>query len=308
MSESQTPLQVFTKARHCLKRGDHDQAIRLLSLLEREGHDSPKVLEALAVAQSLAGEHEVAIETLERCLQKEPERISTLVNLGAVSNRMHDYRGAISWLNRAILIDWRSAESYYNMGVAWLKLKDFGQAKQMLQEAIRQQPAMIEAWYNLGLVFLKSGNYQLAASWFRKVLGEKPRHEKARRGLNESESQLQETASPASFLDRLGPQHAAEQPGESHRRPLSHHDLESLRSCGMEIDEAAKHLNEWFEASAEDLVRELRRRISSIRASQQFMDFRDKVATELAQADALSRRLQTAHNRLQSMQAQTADQ
>lgn len=295
-------------ARQCLKKGDHEQAIRLLSLLEREGHDSPKVLEALAVAQSLAGEHEVALETLERCLQKEPERVSTLVNLGAVSNRMHDYRGAIGWLNQAIRVDWRSAESYYNLGVAWLRLKDFGQAKQMLQEAIRLQPSMVEAWYNLGLVFLKSGNYQLAASWFRKVLGEKPRHEKARRGLNEAESQLQANASPATFLDSLGPQHAAEQTGESHRRQLSHHDLESLRSCGMEIDEAAKHLNEWFEAPAEDLVRQLRRQITSIRPTKQFLEFRETVVTDLAQADALSRRLQTAHNRLQMMHSQNTEQ
>ncbi|MBI1310743.1 tetratricopeptide repeat protein [bacterium] len=302
MSDTQTAQQVFARARQCLKKGDLDQAIRLLSVLEHEGHNAPKVLEALAVAQSLTGEHEVAIETLERCLQKQPDRISTLVNLGAVCNRMHDYRRAIEWLNQAIRIDWRSTEAYYNLGVAWLKLKDFGQAKQMLQEAIRLQPDMIEAWYNLGLVFQKSGNVQLAASWYRKVLAEKPRHEKARRGLKEAEACLEEIHSPASFLDRLGPQEAESIAAD--RRPLTHHDLESLRSCGLEIGEAAKQLGEWFDAPAESLVRQVRRQITSIRASKACFDFRNDLAIELASANTLLRRLEAACERLQRQQSQ----
>jgi len=298
MGETQTAQQVFARARQCLKKGDHRQAIRLLTVLENEGLDSPKVLEALAVAQSLAGEHELAIETLERCLQKRPDRISTLVNLGAVCNRLHDYRRAIEWLNQAIRIDWRSAESYYNLGVAWLKLKDFGQAKQMLQEAIRLQPAMIEAWYNLGLVFQKSGNFQLAASWYRKVLGEKPKHDKARRGLREVESRLEETSNPVAFLNGLGPQAVKPLPSDSECRPLSHHDLESLRSCGQEIGEAARSLGEWFDSPADSLVRQLRKQITGIRPTKAFLDFRSSVSTDLATASALSRRLENAYDRL----------
>ncbi len=304
MSDTQTAHQVFARARQCLKKGDHRQAIRLLSALESQGHDSPKVLEALAVAQSLEGEHEVAIETLERCLQKQPDRISTLVNLGAVCNRRHDYRRAIEWLNKAIRIDWRSAESYYNLGVAWLKLKDFGQAKQMLQEAIRLQPAMIEAWYNLGLVFQKSGNNQLAASWFRKVLGERPKNEKARRSLNEVEARLEEARDPAAFLDRLGPQTVGHLEAEADRRPRSHYDVESLRSCGLEIGEAARSLGNWFDAPADSLVRQLRRQITSIRPTKTFLDFRRSLATELTTASALGHRLKTAYGRLQRQQGE----
>jgi tetratricopeptide (TPR) repeat protein len=305
MGETQTAQQVFSRARQCLKKGDHRQAIRLLTVLETEGHDSPKVLEALAVSQSLAGEHELAIETLERCLRKQPDRVSTLVNLGAVCNRLHDYRRAIEWLNKAIRIDWRSAESYYNLGVAFLKLKDLGQAKQMLQEAIRLQPAMIEAWYNLGLVFQKSGNFQLAASWYRKVLGERPKHEKARRSLREVEACLEESANPAAFLKRLGPQAFKALPSESESRSLSHHDLESLRSCGLEIAEAARSLCEWFDSPADTLVRQLRKQITSIRPTKSFLDFRSSLATDLATASALSRRLENAYKRLERQQTQS---
>ncbi len=302
MSDTQTPQQLFSRARQCLKKGDHHQAIRLLSVLDSQGHDSPGVLETLAVAQSLAGEHESAIETLERCLRKEPDRISTLVNLGAVCNRRHDYRRAIEWLNKAIRIDWRSAESYYNLGVAWLKLKDFGQAKQMLQEAIRLQPAMIEAWYNLGVVFQKSGNHQLAASWFRKVLSEKPKHEKARRSLHDAEARMEEARDPAVFLDRLGPQSVEGLETDSGRRPRSYYDIESLRSCGLEIGEAASSLGDWFETPADSLVRQLRRQIASIRPTTAFLDFRRNLTTELTAATALINRLETACDRLQRQQ------
>jgi hypothetical protein len=50
MSDTQTPQQLFSRARQCLKKGDHHQAIRLLSVLDSQGHDSPGVLETLAVS------------------------------------------------------------------------------------------------------------------------------------------------------------------------------------------------------------------------------------------------------------------
>jgi len=305
MTDSPSPETLFATARQHLRKGEHTTAVPLLKQLVKQGCDSPKVLETLGVACSLAGHFDEAVQWLQDCLRKEPDRVSAYVNLGAICNRHGDYHNAIDWLNQALRLQWRSAEACYNLGIAYLKLKDHNQARTMLKEAVRLQPEMLEAWQNLGKVHLETGNHQLAASCFRKVLSIRPDHAKARAGLQMAEAGVVQVTRALDTRVISSLQEQAEQSRRSAPRAqrYSNYDLATFNSCGLEIERAARQLREWLDQYGTYMVSGMRKHVmSGIRHSRQFLEFRDDFKSRIEQARHLETALQTVIQRFREYQ------
>jgi len=310
MARSTDPDTAFAQARKYIRGGKHAKAIALLTALSRHGYDQPKVLETLAVAHSMSGEYEVAVDSLEAAIVQSPDRTSAYVNLGAVYNRLGQYDRAIDRLNQAIRIDWRCVEAYYNLGISYRRMKDYGQAKAMFQEAIRLRPDMLDAWHNLATVFLETSNAPMAASWFRKVLKQKPDHAKAKKGLRAAEARLQELdRSPErSAGDGHGPPatdkaEPSQVPVSRPLKTLSYQDRITIRSCGMEIEQATGRLLEWFLTDGESLLQGLRRQLSSgIKRNKATFQFCDEMRSGSEAESVMAAKLEQAVVKLDDYQ------
>lgn len=305
MTDSPSPETLFATARQHLRKGEHTTAVPLLKKLVEQGFDSPKVLETLGVACSLAGHFDEAVQWLQDCLRKEPDRVSAFVNLGAICNRHGDYHNAVDWLNQALRLQWRSAEACYNLGIAYLKLKDHNQARTMLKEAVRLQPEMLEAWQNLGKVHLETGNHQLAASCFRKVLSIRPDHAKARTGLQMAEAGVVQVtrALDTQLISSLQEQAEQSRPPAPRAQRYSNYDLSTFNSCGLEIERAARQLRAWLDQYGTSMVSGMRKHVmNGIRHSRQFLEFRDDFKSRIEQARHLEAVLQTVIQRFREYQ------
>jgi tetratricopeptide (TPR) repeat protein len=161
------------------------------------------VHEGLATIFFLKGTYEDAVKHFERVTRLDPRRGPAWVNLGAVYNRMGNYQKAAEVLRRAVQIEKKSAPAYYNLGIAYKHLKQWAMAVPAYREAIRLDPKMADAYLNLGNVYVAMKNLPQAASHYRKALQIDPNLERAKRGLEKAEAELQAGKEKISPFGRL---------------------------------------------------------------------------------------------------------
>jgi tetratricopeptide (TPR) repeat protein len=215
MADSLTIEEYCKIARGHLKEGRLDDAVAAFAQAARLNELDPDVHEGLATAYYLKQDYQAAIQHFERVTRLDPRRGSAWINLGAVYNRVSNYQKAAEVLRRAVQIERKSGIGYYNLGYAYKHLKQWALAVPAYREAIRLEPRMADAYLNLGNVYVAMKNFAQAASHFRKALDLEPGQERAIRGLEKAEAELEEAKNKASPFGRLVAPPAAEPAGSA---------------------------------------------------------------------------------------------
>lgn len=186
-----------------LKAGRLDDALAAFAEAERINELDADIHEGLATAHYLKNNYDAAIQHFERVTRLDPRRGAAWVNLGAVYNRVANYQKAAEVLRRAVQIEKKSSAGYYNLGIAYKHLKQWAMAVPAYREAIRLDPKMADAYLNLGNVYVAMNNFAQAASHYKKALDLKPGLERARRGLEKAEAELEVAKNKSSPFGRL---------------------------------------------------------------------------------------------------------
>lgn len=186
-----------------LKAGRLDDALAVFQEAERLNELDADVHEGLATIHYLKLAYDEAIRHFERVTRLDPRRGAAWINLGAVYNRKGDYQKAAEVLRRAVQIEKKSSAGFYNLGIAYKHLKQWAMAVPAYREAIRLDPKMADAYLNLGNVYVAMKNFAQAASHFRRALELKPGLERARRGLEKAEAELDAAKKKTSPFGRL---------------------------------------------------------------------------------------------------------
>src|SRR5579863_751907 len=176
--------------RQHLKAGRLDDSIAAFQAARQINDLDPELHESLATAHFLKQDYDAAALHFERVTRLDPRRGATWINLGAVYNRMGDYQKAAEVLRRAVQIEKKSGIAYYNLGIAYKHLKQWNLAVPAYREAIRLEPRMADAYLNLANVYTAMKNFVQAASNYKKALDLNPDLERARRGYERAEAEL----------------------------------------------------------------------------------------------------------------------
>lgn len=139
-----------------------DEAIAILEPLVEEFPESSRLLGALGVALSTAGDLEDAAEALEHAVECDETNNSALANLGVVYERLRDYRRAIEMYDRAqdqgADIDWllqRKANVQSEMG-------DTKAAKSTLRRYLSLAPDDAAEWIALAILHSDESEFDRA--------------------------------------------------------------------------------------------------------------------------------------------------
>jgi tetratricopeptide (TPR) repeat protein len=310
MAKNTTSFEDLCEAgRQHLKAGRSEEAIaafedaRQINDLDAELHDG------LATAHFMRHDYEAAVRHFERVTRLDPRRGATWINLGAVYNRMGNYQKSAEVLRRAVQIEKRSSIAYYNLGIAYKHLKQWALAVPAYREAIRLEPKMADAYLNLGNVYTAMKNFAQAASNYKKALDLDSTLERARRGLERAEGELNASKNARSPFGRLvkaepAPASAPEPPPASQEltEEARRHDRQVLHGLVAQIEREFAEVIEALSKNLDPAVHTLNKMltqplsphsvsITKAEALEHFVEARALYAPRLAQFQKTLRQL-----------------
>jgi tetratricopeptide (TPR) repeat protein len=315
MTNSLSFADLCQTGREHLKAGRLDEAVALFEDARQINDLDADLHDGLATAHFLRQDYEAAVKHFERVTRLDPRRGATWINLGAVYNRMGNYQKAAEILRRAVQVEKKSSVAYYNLGIAYKHLKQWALAVPAYREAIRLEPRMADAYLNLGNVYTAMKNFVQAASNYKKALDLNPDLERARRGFERAEAELNASKSARSPFGRLvkpDPTPATRNPAAESRelteverqldRQVLHglviqleRDLaEVLESLSKNLDPAIRTLNKMLTQSLSPHGVS----ITKAEALENFVDARAVYAPRLAQLQKALRQLRDHEARL----------
>ncbi|MCC6360129.1 MAG: tetratricopeptide repeat protein [Phycisphaerales bacterium] len=149
--------------------GRHAEALELLDPLVEEFPDSSRLLGALGVVLTNAGDLDRARDVLEEAVRIDESDESAIANLALVHERMRDYRGALELYEKAVEmgadIDWllqRKAAVHTELG-------DTKSAKASLRRYLSLAPDDVAEWINLAILHSDDSEYEQAFACYREA-------------------------------------------------------------------------------------------------------------------------------------------
>ena len=168
-------------------------------LLARDRETAP--LLGLARCRHLQGQTDEAQRLLDEVLARESPPVAALVERARLAAERADFRAAERWYRRALDRDPSDHEANYGLAHALRALRRPEESEAVeartarierdlkrlfeLHEQMGKKPGDPDLAYEAGLICLRNGQKVEARRWFRKALRLDPRHEGARRGLEQ---------------------------------------------------------------------------------------------------------------------------
>jgi len=292
-----------------LKAGRLDEAQAAFEEARQINDLDADVHEGLATITFLRQEYDVAVMHFERVTRLDPRRGSAWINLGAVYNRMGNHQKAAEVLRRAVQIEKKSGVAYYNLGIAYKQLKQWAMAVPAYREAIRLEPRMADAYLNLANVYTKLNNFAQSVTHYKKALELDPGLERAQRGLERAEAELDATKKKTTPFGRLvNPDGAPAAQGgttipsrtlSDEERQADRHTLHDVMTqVESDIDELLETLSDQLDPAVRTLNKMLTQpqsphgaSITKSEALDNFTEARAQYLPRLAQLQATLRRL-----------------
>lgn len=149
--------------------GRHGEALELLDPLVEEFPDSARLLGALGVVLTNAGDLDRARDVLEEAVRIDESDESAIANLALVHERMRDFRGALELYDKAVEmgadIDWllqRKAAVHTELG-------DTKSAKASLRRYLSLAPDDVAEWINLAILYSDDSEFDDAFVCYREA-------------------------------------------------------------------------------------------------------------------------------------------
>lgn len=157
-------------------RNQIPQAIELLKRAVTWESFSDLLWQALATAQSQAGEERQALRTLQEAAQKLPDSAQIQYSLGLAHAALGDLANTLAALEKACALDPEFARAWYNLGLAYHQSTRPEEALQALTKATNLDPQNSHYAYTLATVLRDLGRMEDARHFALRSLQIEPNH------------------------------------------------------------------------------------------------------------------------------------
>ncbi len=144
-------------------RAAYDKALEVLP-------GDARLLQALGLLHTSAGDYAAAVRTLERSLEADPERPLGWVNLGIARNRAGDPAGATRAYRRALELDPYEPLAHFNLGNAHQRAGRLEEAAAAYERAVETDPGLARAHFELGRTLIRLERYAEALPHARRAV------------------------------------------------------------------------------------------------------------------------------------------
>jgi tetratricopeptide (TPR) repeat protein len=174
--QSETPAQVFDRAKKALDRSAPKEAIDLLLPLapERPGADTPKELAPVyllrGVAELSLGNEERAASGFESALALAPDLAAARFNLGRVRLRQRRFEDAAAEFEELVRISPGDASVHHLLGVSYHEMGRLHDARVELEKSLALLPGNAQSSTRLGAVLFDLGLYELSAESYQQAI------------------------------------------------------------------------------------------------------------------------------------------
>ena len=163
---------LFHSAIEAFQRGDYDleQASIQIRLASQIAPDNPQILATLGELHNRKGEHEQAIEVLSQARELEPENPAILFELGTAYLRQEKYNQAVTLLEEGLEISPGVFGALFDLGNAYYQLKQYEDAIANYEQAVEIKEDLWFAVNNIGLVLYEQKDVEGAIdAWERSI-------------------------------------------------------------------------------------------------------------------------------------------
>ena len=187
--------QLCQQAQRAIAQRDWDQAKQSYLMALGQRSNSPDIHYGLATVYFQLRELTSAVHHFREVTRLDPLRASAYINLGAVLNLLGEYDEAIKSLRRGLQLDNTRVEGYYNLGLVYRRKNQLDLAIESYKEALRLNPRMADAHLNLANMYYDRQQYELALRHYQEALQLRPNWDKAKEGVERTQTQLTPTKS-----------------------------------------------------------------------------------------------------------------
>ena len=169
-----------------LKKGQYEEAVRLLEILRFQQPQNSAVFYNLGMAMSDMGRLDLAVQYLGTALMITPNDTNSLVGLGVALVRQQESAEAILTFRKALEQDKDNPWAHRNLGGCLLTEEGkTEEAEQHLRRAVELLPTDQQALFGLGQALLMLGREQEADAFFIKVIEQDDRTPIAKKAKEE---------------------------------------------------------------------------------------------------------------------------
>lgn len=163
---------LFHSAVEAFQRGDYDldQATVQIQLASQISPDNPQILATLGQLYNSKGEHEEAVLVLTQARSIEPDNPAILFELGTAYLRQEKYDQAVMLLEAGLDISPGVFGALFDLGNAYYQLKNYDAAIAHYQEAVEAKDDLWFAVNNIGLVLYEQKEVDEAIDYWEQAV------------------------------------------------------------------------------------------------------------------------------------------
>ncbi|MDH4120120.1 MAG: tetratricopeptide repeat protein [Deltaproteobacteria bacterium] len=137
--------------------GKAEKAYRKAQKIDDGDYRPPMMLARVHAAK---GETQQAVAELRLLNQEYPQEGALLRNLGVVLAQAEDNEEAMQFLQQALEENPKDDEAFHQMGEVWLKMGNAGGAAQSFRQALDLNPRRADSWLGFGKALFKVEDYE----------------------------------------------------------------------------------------------------------------------------------------------------